>query len=688
MRKFMTVLMVMIISVISPLASLATQVDDMGGTTFKNVDIPGFHGGNATGNNGEALPTDDPNAWHEGNPVGINYKWCIDDNVDIEKGDTTTVTLPPNSVLDTDTEFDILDGNQNVVGHFSGKKGEATGTITWNGYFKEHPNNKCGEISFAVHGDRPDPNRASFIAKNGWVIGEPDEQGHYHQIMWNLLINPASRTLTDTVVTDGFTNPEYHSIDEGSFRLTYKDGGTDQEEVPADVYNLSVDQSTGSFVMTFNGELKRPVQVLYTSTLKEGIEYLQNGKTTLFRNDVNLKANENGNPVTEDAYKEVVLSGGGSGVGEDAGKIEVIKHDEDDENLLLAGAEFDVYDSTGNVVDHIVVGEDGHGLTAKRMLVGEYKLIETKAPEGYEIDETPHYVKVEGTETATIVIYIGNKRPEPVKGSIEVIKHDSLDKKKLLAGAEFDVFDATGEVVDHIIVGENGHGLTTVPLDFGEYTLVETKAPEGYELDSTPIPVSVVEGKESNVITVDVDNRQLPGEPVIPVLPGKGTIEVIKHDSLDKEKLLAGAEFDVKDAEGNVIDHIVTGEDGHGMTTVPLDFGEYTLVETKAPDGYKLDSKPIQVTVVEGEENNVATVDVLNTKLPEKPTKPEYPVDPEKPTTPGKPGQPTEPGKPKVPNTPNHNILPQTSEVNSSYLTLIGSVLLIGLAFIQVRRFK
>ena len=124
------------------------------------------------------------------------------------------------------------------------------------------------------------------------------------------------------------------------------------------------------------------------------------------------------------------------------------------------------------------------------------------------------------------------------------------------------------------------------------------------------------------------------------------------------------------------------------MTTVPLDFGEYTLVETKAPEGYKLDSKPIQVTVVEGEENNVVTVDVLNTMLPEKPTKPEYPVDPEKPTTPGKPGQPTEPGKPKVPNTPNHNILPQTSEVNSSYLTLIGSVLLIGLAFIQVRRFK
>ncbi|WP_415674433.1 collagen-binding domain-containing protein, partial [Vagococcus fessus] len=44
---------------------------------------------------------------------------------------------------------------------------------------------------------------------------------------------------------------------------------------------------------------------------------------------------------------------------------------------------------------------------------------------------------------------------EPKFGTIEVIKHDSGDKEKLLSGAEFDVINEAGETVDHIVIGKD-----------------------------------------------------------------------------------------------------------------------------------------------------------------------------------------------------------------------------------------
>ncbi|MBC1511280.1 Cys-Gln thioester bond-forming surface protein, partial [Listeria sp. FSL L7-1515] len=51
----------------------------------------------------------------------------------------------------------------------------------------------------------------------------------------------------------------------------------------------------------------------------------------------------------------------------------------------LANAEYDVKDSTGKVVAHVKTGADGT-ITAKDLLMGDYTVVETKAPAGYTID--------------------------------------------------------------------------------------------------------------------------------------------------------------------------------------------------------------------------------------------------------------------------------------------------------------
>ena len=78
-----------------------------------------------------------------------------------------------------------------------------------------------------------------------------------------------------------------------------------------------------------------------------------------------------------------------------------------------------------------------------------------------------------------------------------------------------------------------------------------------------------------------------------------GSIEFIKVDSETKAPL-ANAEFVIKDGEGNIVQTILTNEDGKG-TALDLLYGSYTLEETKAPIGYTLDETPYPFEINDSE---------------------------------------------------------------------------------------
>ncbi|MBC9789866.1 MSCRAMM family protein [Carnobacterium maltaromaticum] len=175
-------------------------------------------------------------------------------------------------------------------------------------------------------------------------------------------------------------------------------------------------------------------------------------------------------------------------------------------------------------------------------------------------------------------------------GSIEFIKVDS-ETKAPLANAEFVIKDGEGNIVQTILTDEDGKG-TALDLLYGSYTLEETKAPIGYTLDETPYPFEINDSEKA-INLGEVTNQKI-------LLPAPtGSIEFIKVDSETKAPL-ANAEFVIKDGEGNIVQTILTNEDGKG-TALDLLYGSYTLEETKAPIGYTLDETPYPFEINDSE---------------------------------------------------------------------------------------
>lgn len=138
-------------------------------------------------------------------------------------------------------------------------------------------------------------------------------------------------------------------------------------------------------------------------------------------------------------------------------------------------------------------------------------------------------------------------------------------------------------------------------MNEGQYVLVETKAPEGYILDTKPHPFEITGqlGKPDKVILGDFVNY-------------KGAVLATKKN--EDGKILSGAEFEIQDTEGKVqtilnsagkeTKKLISDKDGK-IYANGLNPGKYQLVETKAPTNYLLNKQKVTFTVSDKASGNL-----------------------------------------------------------------------------------
>ncbi|WP_141533645.1 MSCRAMM family protein, partial [Bacillus cereus] len=196
---------------------------------------------------------------------------------------------------------------------------------------------------------------------------------------------------------------------------------------------------------------------------------------------------------------------------------------------------------------------------------------------------------------------IGNKKlPDPM-GKMKLVKVDTGDKNKKLAGAKFHIEDSNKKVIGELVTDEKGEVISK-DLPIGNYTLVEIEAPKGYELLKDKITVKIEKDAE---VEIKIGNKKL-SDPM-------GKMKLVKVDISDKNKKLAGAKFHIEDAKGKVVGELITDEKGE-MISKDLPIGNYTLVEIEAPKGYELLKDKIAVKI---EKDTVVEIKIENKKLPD-----------------------------------------------------------------------
>ena len=320
-------------------------------------------------------------------------------------------------------------------------------------------------------------------------------------------------------------------------------------------------------------------------------------------------------------------------------KLKIIKKDDETKkSVLLANTEFKVYDldhqkyveqvttyPSTKVHKSYFTDENGYLILPNNLKIGNYRIEEVTAPEGYtqssayvtvSVDTNTAYMIDPTSKDAIIEVEYEN---HPVKGELTIFKqgellagydHDFQYELCGLKGVTFEVYAAEDIFTADHQVDENGNrtlyyakdalvakvttdedGYAYVKdLPLGEYYVKESEAPEGFVHNENSEKAVFVYADQNTPVVFDqvsfTNERQ------------KVSISVEKQDA-DNGNVVPGAVFGIYNAEdiinkdGQVIikadtllQEMTSDEDGQAKCTLDLPLGQYYVKELHAPAGF------------------------------------------------------------------------------------------------------
>lgn len=296
-----------------------------------------------------------------------------------------------------------------------------------------------------------------------------------------------------------------------------------------------------------------------------------------------------------------------------------------DKYVPEAGARFQIIDPHGDVVDTLTTDEKGEA-TSIPLAIGVYTLHQTYGDPKHEMMEDEDVVLIKSDVHKTVTFGPYNDDEKMIE--IELTKR-SKETKKLLNGAVYEIYDEDKDVVATLTTGTDEDGKASCYLPYGKYTIKETKAPAGYNMDDAKEQAFELSG-ESTSVKITYDNAgngtyrfdqtdsSVPGQislskkgEVLSDYDKEAQSFVYENDKITGAVYGLYADEDIKKDDGSVVwkkdtlidqktttkdDEIYftrTGDDG----TETRDFylGKYYIKEIKAPAGYVVDQEKHEV---------------------------------------------------------------------------------------------
>ena len=269
----------------------------------------------------------------------------------------------------------------------------------------------------------------------------------------------------------------------------------------------------------------------------------------------------------------------------------------------VEGAKFHItYTSSGESAEAPATIDYGNILTnakgeirlheqGKRLYPGAYTVTEVEPAPGFQMKEpSTQKIILHGSESKTLTF-----QNTPLN-AIVVEKYDSVTHEAL-PGCTFQLrflggtSGTDGTTIGQKVTGKNGTAIWT-GLKSGTYIVEEVNPADGYSIINASETIYLADSGEQSVVTVRFDNAP------------DGILLIRKVCSVNPSVTLANAEFKITYADGTLIgdSNGIFRTDEHGEIRVPgLKPGKSVIVtETRAPDGYLIDTQSQTVQIKEG----------------------------------------------------------------------------------------
>ena len=579
------------------------------------------------------------------NPVDqytdINVKMNFSVPNTVKAGGKAVISLPKNLKFISDTNFNVMSSDGKIVAKavvnaasktitltytdYVTKKSDITGSLFFNVRVSPdtaspskvpiniNVNNKnipVGEVNFVV-----DPgNSDKVLDKVSWGTQKLADGGITRE--YEVRVNAENKPLTNAIVldklsTDGMSYvKDSFVIKKGTWavssnhKLTLKNATRVNTSVNFDASQKGFQVNLGNVAANEGYSIYYKVKI--AKTPKNGEQFL---------NNVTLKADK----VTETKNNPFVYQNAG-GEAEGFNYSVKIKKVDGETNAALAGANFDVIRASNNeTVKSVTTDTNGEALI-DGLLNTEYKLVETKAPEGYQLNKEAIVVKPADFNSSKVALKtISNKKipkePTPTNATIEFDKQ--LSGRDLVDGEfSFDLYEGTNKL--QTVSNKDGK-VTFEAISYKEvgehtYTVKEVKGDNStIAYDSSAKQVTVKVTKDGDKLKSEVvypdgntfSNKFTPNA-------ANATIELDKQLS---GRNLADGEFSFELYEGSNKLQTTTNKNGK-ITFDSISYKEvgehtYTVKEVKGDNStitYDESEKQVTVKVTKDGDNLKAEV--------------------------------------------------------------------------------